>query len=50
MRKLSPFYYYLGGDPLRTGVDLGHVAVLAAIPLVLLGVALWSLTRRDIAA
>jgi hypothetical protein len=24
--------------------------VLAAIPLVLLGVALWSLTRRDIAA
>jgi ABC-2 type transport system permease protein len=50
MRKLSPFYYYLGGDPLRTGVDLGHVAVLAAIPFVLLGVALWSLTRRDIAA
>jgi ABC-2 type transport system permease protein len=50
MGKLSPFYYYLGGDPLRTGVDLGHVAVLAAIPLVLLGVALWSLTRRDIAA
>jgi ABC-2 type transport system permease protein len=50
MRKLSPFYYYLGGDPLRTGLDLGHLAVLAAIPLVLLGVALWSLNRRDIAA
>jgi ABC-2 type transport system permease protein len=49
-QKLSPFYYYLGGDPLRTGLDLGHLAVLAAIPLVLLGVAVWSLNRRDIAA
>jgi hypothetical protein len=23
IRKLSPFYDYLGGDPLRTGLDLG---------------------------
>jgi hypothetical protein len=50
VQQWSPFYYYLGGDPLRTGVDLGHLAVLAAIPLVMAGLALWSLNRRDIAA
>jgi ABC-2 type transport system permease protein len=49
VQKWSPFYYYLGGDPLRTGVDPGHLAVLAAIPLVMVGLALWSLNRRDIA-
>jgi ABC-2 type transport system permease protein len=48
-RKLSPFYYYLGGDPLRTGPDLGHLVVLTAIPLALLALALWSLNHRDIA-
>jgi ABC-2 type transport system permease protein len=49
-QQWSPFYYYLGGDPLRTGIDLGHLAVLAAIPLVMVGLGLWSLNRRDIAA
>jgi ABC-2 type transport system permease protein len=49
VQKLSPFYYYLGGDPLRTGLDLGHLAVLATIPLALLAVAVWSLSRRDVA-
>jgi ABC-2 type transport system permease protein len=49
IRKLSPFFYYLGGDPLRTGLDLGDLAVLATIPLALLAVGLWSLNRRDIA-
>jgi len=49
IRKLSPFFYYLGGDPLRTGVDLGDLAVLATIPLALPAVGVWSLNRRDIA-
>jgi ABC-2 type transport system permease protein len=49
VQQWSPFHYYLGGDPLRTGVDLGHLAVLAAIPLVMVGLALWSLNHRDIA-
>jgi ABC-2 type transport system permease protein len=49
LKRLSPFYYFIGGDPLRTGFDLGHLAVLAVIPLVLLGVALVALNRRDIA-
>ena len=49
LQKLSPFYCYLGGDPLRTGLDLDHLAVLATIPLALLAVGVWSLNRRDLA-
>jgi hypothetical protein len=49
VQRLSPFWWYLGGDPLRTGLDPGHLALLAAVPLVLLGVALWSLNHRDVA-
>jgi ABC-2 type transport system permease protein len=47
-QKWSPFYY-LGGDPLRTGADVGDLAVLAAIPLVMVGLALWWLNRRGVA-
>lgn len=47
-RKLSPYYYYLSGDPLRSGFDLANLAVLALVSLVLLAVALWGLGRRDI--
>ncbi len=49
LQQWSPFYWYLGGEPLRTGVDLGHLLVLAAVPLVMVGLALWWLNRRDIA-
>jgi ABC-2 type transport system permease protein len=49
VRRLSPFSWYLGGDPLRSGLDAGGLALLAAVPLVALGVALWSLNRRDVA-
>jgi beta-exotoxin I transport system permease protein len=49
VQKWSPFHYYLDGDQLRTGLNVGHLAVLAAIPLVMVGLALWWLNRRDIA-
>jgi len=48
VQKLSPFYYYLRGDPLRQGFDYGGLAILAAASLVLLAVAVWGLERRDI--
>jgi ABC-2 type transport system permease protein len=48
VRKLSPYYYYLSGDPLRNGFDLGGLAVLAGIALALLGLAIWGLNRRDV--
>ncbi len=49
VQKLSPFYYYLAGDPLRQGLDAGRLAVLAITALVLAGVAVWGLNRRDVA-
>jgi ABC-2 type transport system permease protein len=49
VQKISPYYYYLGGDPLRSGFDLPKLAVLALASLVLVGLALWGLGRRDIA-
>ncbi len=48
-QKLSPFYYYLGGDPLREGFDPGGIAVLVVTSAVLVAVAVWGLNRRDIA-
>ena len=46
--KLSPFYYYLGSDPLNNGMHWGHAAVLAAISVVLIGAAFPLFQRRDI--
>ncbi len=48
-RKLSFFYYFIGADPLKNGLDAGHVAVLVGVTLVLLAVALVVFERRDVA-
>lgn len=48
-RKLSPFYYYMGADPLSNGLNPLHVAVLIGLTLVLLAVALVLFRRRDLA-
>jgi len=47
-QKFSPFYYYLKGDPLREGFDVGGLAVLAITVLLLAGLAIWGLNRRDV--
>ena len=47
---LSPFYYYLGDRPLTNGAQWGHLALLAAASLVLVGVALAGFRHRDLAA
>ncbi len=49
VQKLSPFYYFQGGDPLRAGFQFGDLGVLLAIALALLAVALWAFDRRDVA-
>ena len=46
--KVSPFYYYLGSDPLNNGMHWGHAAVLAVICVVLIGASFWLFQRRDI--
>ncbi len=48
LQKLSPFYYFIGADPLTNGLDLLHVAVLLGLTAAGLGVALVAFERRDL--
>lgn len=48
-QKLSPFYYYDAGEPLRNGVQLADAGVLLGICLVLLAAGAAAFNRRDIA-
>jgi len=47
---LSPFYHYIGYDPLRNGFSAPHLSVLVAIAGVALAVALMTFERRDLAS
>lgn len=46
--KWSPFYYYLGNDPLNNGMDWGNAAILAGISVVLVGLSVALFQRRDL--
>jgi ABC-2 type transport system permease protein len=48
-QKLSPFYHYAVGDPLRNGISFRHMAVLVAIAVVATALAPWLFSRRDVA-
>ena len=48
-QKLSPFYHYAVGDPLRNGPSFTHLAVLVAIAVVSTALAPWFFSRRDVA-
>ena len=50
LQKLSPFYQYLGNDPIRHGISLTSVGVAVATAAVLAAIAVWSFRRRDLAA
>ncbi|HEX8941086.1 MAG TPA: ABC transporter permease subunit [Candidatus Limnocylindrales bacterium] len=50
IRGLSPFYYYIGSDPVRNGLDVGHAAILGALAVTLFVVALVAFERRDLTA
>jgi ABC-2 type transport system permease protein len=47
-QKLSPFYYYLGGDPLNEGLDWVHAGVLAALAAALIAASFPLFDRRDV--
>jgi ABC-2 type transport system permease protein len=47
MDKVSPFGWYLSGDPLINGWDLGGLALLAAVVVFAVPVALVSFASRD---
>ena len=48
LAKWSPFYYYLGSDPLNNGMHWGHAAVLTGLTVLLIGLAVVLFQRRDL--
>ena len=46
--RLSPFYYYLGSDPLNEGMSWGDAAVLAGATAVLIALSYPAFARRDL--
>lgn len=50
LQKLSPFYQYVGHDPLREGVSGVSVVVAVATVAVLVALAVLGFRRRDVAA
>ncbi len=46
--SISPFRYYLGGDPLNNGLAWGDTAVLVVAAALLIGVAFPLFARRDV--
>lgn len=50
IQKFSPFFQYIGHDPLRHGVDGGSLAVSVGTALVLLVMAVMGFRRRDVDA
>jgi ABC-2 type transport system permease protein len=48
-QKLSPFYWYTAGQPLRQGLQLGYCALLLGVTAVLAAAAVAGLGRRDLA-
>ncbi len=50
LKYLSPFYYYAGHDPLSQGVDITGVIVLGAASLLLTGLGMAGIERRDLRA
>jgi ABC-2 type transport system permease protein len=48
LQRYSPFFQYIGHDPLRTGVSGPAAAVAALTIAVLVAVAVWGFQRRDV--
>lgn len=49
-RKVSPFYAYLGHDPLKNGLSFGFAGVLIATTIVIAAAGLTIFRRRDLRA
>ncbi len=50
LRKLSPFYQYIGNDPLRNGLSLAALGVAVASIVVLVAASVSAFRRRDVLA
>jgi beta-exotoxin I transport system permease protein len=50
LKYVSPFYYYSGHDPLGSGLDVVHLAILGAASVALVAFAAVAFQRRDLRA
>jgi ABC-2 type transport system permease protein len=48
LQTLSPFDWYLGGEPLKHGVQWGHCALLAGVAVYFAAIGIWGFNRRDV--
>ncbi|MGI5200745.1 ABC transporter permease subunit [Spirillospora sp. CA-108201] len=48
LRALTPFHYYIGGEPLKNGFRLTDAAVLTAVTAALLAFGAWRFGGRDL--
>jgi ABC-2 type transport system permease protein len=48
-REVSPWHWYLGGEPLKNGLQTGDALLLLAATLVLVAAGSWRFNRRDVA-
>ncbi|MEV3926875.1 ABC transporter permease subunit [Actinomadura coerulea] len=48
LRVLTPFHYYIGGEPLKNGFRLADAAVLTAVATTLVALGAWRFGRRDL--
>ena len=48
LRPLSPFYQYLGRDPIRNGAHPASIAITVLSAAVLVTLAVWQFRRRDV--
>jgi ABC-2 type transport system permease protein len=49
-REVSPWHWYLGGEPLTNGLQVGDALLLLAVTVVLVAAGTWAFNHRDIAA
>ncbi|MFC5751597.1 ABC transporter permease subunit [Actinomadura rugatobispora] len=49
LRHLTPYHYYIGGEPLKHGLQLGDATILSAAAAVLIAAGSLRLNRRDLA-
>jgi len=48
-RNLSPFHWFLGGEPLRNGLQAGGSLLLLGVTALLVTAGTWAFSRRDVA-
>jgi ABC-2 type transport system permease protein len=48
-RDVSPWHWYLGGEPLNNGLQTGDALLLLAVTAVLVAAGTWRFNRRDVA-